>query len=157
VKHETNDAMAMPAMIFGVLILLAAVIFLASRLVSVIGQNSTVGEIDNADEVIANIAPIGEVNTGAVAAGPVVRGGKEIYEAVCAACHGAGVLGAPKFGDNGQWASRHGNGWETLMANATNGINAMPAKGGDPTLTDDELANAVIYILENSGITVKKN
>ena len=156
-KHENKDSMAPIALVFGVLVLLAAVIFLVSRLYSVVVQNSTKGEINNEAQVLANIQPVGEVVTGEVAAGPVTRSGKEVVEAVCASCHGAGVLGAPKIGDNGQWAARFDKGLDGLLKTAISGIGAMPAKGGDPTLTDDELTDSIIYMLNESGFSVKKN
>jgi cytochrome c5 len=155
VKQENKDSMAPIAMIFGVVVLLAAVIFLVTRLVSVYEQNSTKGEINNEAQVLANIQPIGEVATGEVAA-PAARSGKEVVDAVCASCHGAGVLGAPKIGDNGQWSGRFANGLDGLIKTATSGIGAMPAMGGDPTLSEDELADSIIYMLNESGISAKK-
>jgi len=156
VKHENKDSMAPIAMIFGVVVLLAAVIFLVTRLISVYEQNSTKGEINNEAQVLANIQPVGEVATGE-AAGPVARSGKEVVEGVCASCHGAGVLGAPKIGDKGQWEDRFAKGLDGLMKTAISGIGAMPAKGGDPTLSDDELQDSIIYMLNESGFSVKKN
>ena len=154
-KQENKDSMAPIAMIFGVVVLLAAVIFLVTRLVSVYDQNSTKGEINTEAHVLANIQPVGEVATGEVAA-PAARSGKEVVDAVCASCHGAGVLGAPKIGDNGQWSGRFANGLDALVKTATSGIGAMPALGGDPTLSEDELTDAIIYMLNESGISAKK-
>lgn len=77
------------------------------------------------------------------------RDGASIYKAVCHTCHEAGLVGAPKFGNAGDWASRIAKGKDTLYHNAINGINAMPPKGGADIL-DEEVQNAVDYMVENS-------
>lgn len=77
------------------------------------------------------------------------REGKVIYEAVCHTCHAAGLLGAPKFGDKGAWGPRIGKGKPTLYNHAILGFNAMPAKGGNADLLDEEVKNAVDYMAQN--------
>lgn len=84
----------------------------------------------------------------AAASGP--KSGDEVYTTACAACHATGALNAPKFGDASAWSARIAKGNETLYANAINGINAMPAKGGNASLSDDEVKAAVDHILANS-------
>ena len=71
--------------------------------------------------------------------------GKKVYEGVCVACHGSGAAGAPKFGDKTAWAPRLSKGEEALLASATKGLNAMPAKGGY-TGSDAEFKAAVQYL-----------
>src|SRR5690606_40872029 len=66
----------------------------------------------------------------------------QIYAATCAACHGTGVAGAPTLGDTAAWAPLLEKGYETLLQNAINGINAMPPRGGNPNLSDLEVARA---------------
>ena len=78
-----------------------------------------------------------------------VRDGKAVYDAICQTCHGSGVLGSPKLGDAGAWASRIGQGTSTLYDHAINGFNAMPARGG-ADIPDEEVQNAVDYIIEQS-------
>jgi cytochrome c5 len=73
--------------------------------------------------------------------------GEKIYTATCLACHGAGVLGAPKFGDKAMWAPRIAKGMDVLYANSIKGINTMPARGGNAALKDDELKAAVDYMV----------
>jgi cytochrome c5 len=75
--------------------------------------------------------------------------GKKIYEEVCIACHGAGIAGAPKFGDKAAWSGRIGLGIDALYASALKGKGAMPAKGGYSG-SDEELKYAVEYIVNNS-------
>ena len=83
-----------------------------------------------------------------------VRGGKEVYDSSCAGCHGSGVLQAPKLGDGADWGAREKQGLEVLVEHAIKGFKNMPAKGGNPTIKDEEIQNAVIYMLAGSGISV---
>ncbi len=152
---QDKDTMATLAMVLGALVLLAAVIFLVSRLFVVAEKNATKGELDTTARVEENLKPVAEVNAGKVAAGPVVRSGKEIFDGLCVNCHGSGVLGAPKAGNKADWAPRLAKGFDTLLNHATNGFNAMPAKGGDPTLTKADLEKAITYMLEKSGLKKK--
>ena len=76
--------------------------------------------------------------------------GEQVYTATCLACHGAGVLGAPKFGDKAAWAPRVAKGIDTLHKNALNGLNMMPPKGGNAGLSDGDLKSAVDYMVSKS-------
>ena len=73
--------------------------------------------------------------------------GKATYTTVCAVCHGAGVAGAPKFADKAAWAPRIAQGVNVLHANAMKGKGAMPPKGGNPSLSDAQVAAAVDYMV----------
>ncbi len=89
-----------------------------------------------------------------VTSSSISKTGEQVYTAACAVCHGAGVAGAPKFGDNAAWKSRVVKGDEKLYANAINGYigkaGVMPAKGGRPDLSDTEVKNAVDYMTKSS-------
>nr|WP_183383371.1 c-type cytochrome [Halomonas stenophila] len=74
--------------------------------------------------------------------------GESIYNSVCMACHDTGAAGAPKRGDEAAWSERTGQGFETLVSHAINGFNAMPARGGNPNLSDAEVQAAVAYLVE---------
>jgi len=115
--------------------------------------------------VAERIKPFGQVSVAsaetqrepvknAVAALPPSRDGQQVYQATCVACHGAGIAGAPKLGDKGQWAKRIAKGVDTLYASAVNGIQTsagvMPAKGGNPALSNAEVKAAVDYIVARS-------
>ncbi len=80
-----------------------------------------------------------------------VNGGAQTYKAVCAMCHDSGLMGAPKPGDKSAWASRIAQGKDTLIQHAIQGIRMMPAKGGNPSLSDDEVAQTVVYMANQSG------
>ena len=73
--------------------------------------------------------------------------GKATYDSTCAMCHGAGVAGAPKFGDKAAWAPRVATGKDALHNSALKGKGAMPAKGGNPALSDDAVKAAVDYMV----------
>lgn len=76
--------------------------------------------------------------------------GKAVYEGLCVTCHGAGVAGAPKFGDKGAWGARIAQGKDTLYQHALQGFQGkagnMPAKGGNAALSDDEVKAAVDFM-----------
>lgn len=76
--------------------------------------------------------------------------GQVIYSNACSACHKIGIAGAPKVGDKGAWASRIAGGSEKMLNNAINGLGAMPARGGISSLTDEDVAAAVEYMVEQS-------
>jgi len=80
--------------------------------------------------------------------------GKQVYDAGCMACHGTGIAGAPRVGDSDAWADRIGTGLENMVANAINGFQGsqgmMPAKGGNPSLSDEEIEAAVEYMVAES-------
>jgi len=81
----------------------------------------------------------------------VLQTGAAIYASTCQACHGAGVAGAPKVGDSGAWSARIGQGYDTIVKHAIEGLRAMPAKGGNPDLDNVEVARAVVFMANQSG------
>ena len=78
----------------------------------------------------------------------VPEGGQKIYQQACQMCHEAGVAGSPMTGDAAAWAARIAKGRDMLITNAINGIGVMPAKGGQIQLSDEEVASAVDYLLQ---------
>ena len=80
--------------------------------------------------------------------GPVGRSGEAVYNQGCAACHDAGLAGAPLYGDDSQWELRIQKGLEMLTSNAYNGYNAMPAKGLCMDCSEEEIKRSVEYMLE---------
>ena len=120
-------------------------------------------EVYEAPEFIyERIKPIGEVNVGPITevvtqTAPTPKSGKEIFETVCTACHSTGVLGAPKYGDKASWEPRIAKGEAVLLQSALNGFNQMPARGGQPNLSDDEIKSTVEYMLAAVGVSSNAN
>jgi cytochrome c5 len=76
--------------------------------------------------------------------------GAEVYTAQCVACHAAGVVGAPKFGDAAAWGPRIAQGYETLLTHALKGKGAMAAQGGG-AFSDIEIGRAVVHMANAAG------
>ena len=80
--------------------------------------------------------------------------GEAVYNAGCIACHGAGIAGAPRVGDADAWVERMAAGMDVVIDHAINGYQGskgmMPAKGGNPSLSDDEVKAAVEYMVAAS-------
>jgi cytochrome c5 len=109
------------------------------------------------------ILPVGEVRYGeegaaalaevqAAAAAPVVEevaivDGEQVYGGLCKTCHDAGVAGAPLAASDQMATRLDEKGLETLVYNAINGLNAMPPRGGNPNLTDEQIQAAVEFML----------
>ena len=117
------------------------------------------------------IAPVGAVYAGATgaasqaaanaaaaaaAASQVAYGGTldgaVIFDSLCAGCHTSGAGGAPTM-DAAHWAARLPKGKDLLHKNAIEGFTGtsgvMPAKGGNPALTDEQVAATVDWMLGN--------
>lgn len=82
-----------------------------------------------------------------VAAAPPAPSGRPVFEQVCAACHEAGLGGAPAIADRENWRRRIQQGEPVLVDHALNGFRAMPARGGNAMLTDAEVKAAVRYMI----------
>lgn len=79
--------------------------------------------------------------------------GPQVYNEACIACHGAGIGGAPVLGDAAAWDARISKGMDVLYDHAINGftdVGVMPAKGGRMDLSDQEVNDAVDYMVEES-------
>jgi cytochrome c5 len=153
--------------VIGALMAVTVVLIFVAR---AIGGESQLGWVKEdpryAAEVQGRIEPVGRVSlpgdepaaaAGAVAEVPAAATpvaakltGEQVYNAACFACHGAGVGGAPKFGDAAAWKPRLAQGIATLNKHAIEGFQGqagvMPAKGGRVDLSDEEITAAVAFI-----------
>lgn len=118
----------------------------------VVDEEAVAEEAVVEDEPVAEPEPAPAEEAELVAASDVTPG-SEVNTIACAACHSIGVLNAPVTGDNEQWAGLfEERGLDELVHNAINGIRGMPPRGGNPRLTDDEIYNAVVYMLMQSDV-----
>ena len=123
--------------------------FAASDVNSALDERS---DIENTQATALRIAPVGKFSVTTIAAAPIeakVLSVEDMYTS-CAACHATGAAEAPITGDAGQWAERIAKGVNTLYSNAINGVNAMPARGGNSALTDDNVKAIVDYMIDQS-------
>lgn len=126
-------------------------IFAIALLVKNVGSDSRSGAGADAlsqEATAARIEPVGKVLLK-LEGGPA-KSGEEVFKAQCAACHAAGLAGAPKFGDAGAWAPRLGQGYGALLASALKGKGAMGAQGGGD-FSDLEIGKAVVHMANAGG------
>ncbi|MBK6598885.1 MAG: cytochrome c5 family protein [Proteobacteria bacterium] len=80
--------------------------------------------------------------------------GEAVYKQLCSSCHQMGIAGAPKLGDRSAWEARIAQGANVLYEHSIKGYTGtkgmMPAKGGNPALSDAKVQAAVDYMVENS-------
>ena len=142
------------------------------------GMRTESSSPDMTEELIAaRIKPVGELNlatdgaadapAASAAAAPApaagaqapaatkgrlaaARSGEEVYQQACAMCHTAGLAGAPRTGDKAAWQPRLAQGKPTLYEHAIKGFRAMPAKGGNASLSDAEVKAAVDHLAAKS-------
>ena len=146
--------------------LLVAFMFVAIFIARSIGAVSAEARIMSEKEALQRIQPVGQVHVAAADAAPVAAApapvqvaavaaessGESVYTGACGACHSTGALNAPKVGDTAAWEPRIAQGLEALVSAAVNGKNAMPARGGQPALSDADIRAAVEYMLEKTGL-----
>ena len=153
-------------LVLGILIAIAVVLYILARIVASNTQDKNVMETKEMRAFITdNIAPVAKVavagqDNSALAPAKQENApakdlpGEEVFNTTCQACHGAGVAGAPKSGDKAAWAPRIAKGVDTLHKHAIEGFQGqagfMPAKGGQPALTDKSVMNAVDYMVSAS-------
>lgn len=153
----------------GLLGITIALFFIANALAE---SNLDVNNLENPKaiaELEERLSPVGKVATDAPAtaatavtaapvtvalapaAAPAKVDGKAVYEQACIACHGAGIAGAPKFGDKANWAPRIKQGPAMLYDHAIKGYTGkagmMPPKGGRMDLSDDAIKAAVDHMV----------
>jgi cytochrome c5 len=99
------------------------------------------------------IQPIGSV---AIRDGNrVLQPGDAVYRAQCAACHDAGLVGAPMFGSAGDWTARISQGLDVLVNHTLQGKGAMGPQGGG-AFSDLEIARAVVFLANAGGASFEE-
>jgi cytochrome c5 len=140
---------ALWAGMFAPIIAIALIIGLIAHIQGTHGEHDSLAYNDKATD--ARIKPVGDVVIVDASAVRVEKEGSVVFAEVCTSCHTAGALGAPKFGDKAAWAPRIAKGYDTLIKHALGGFNQMPARGGNPDLSDIEVARAVAYMANDAG------
>lgn len=99
------------------------------------------------------IAPVASYDLRDINAPRVYKTGQEVYQQICAACHMAGVAGAPKLGNVTDWSGRIALGFKKLHESVIKGKNAMPPRAGasPDDVSDYELERALVYMVNASG------
>ncbi len=161
----------MYSLVIGVLVVVALGIFVLAMEMS--ERTQGIYTRDTAEyqaAVVARIRPVGEVympGEEVEAAVPVVATveepepvatamtGPQVYNTACLACHSSGVGGSPIVGDTAEWADRIAQGIDVLYDHAINGFDGdaltpMLPKGGRMDLTDQEVRDAVDYMVAES-------
>lgn len=133
--------------------------------IALIGLTTALGAItvyathNSPESVEARVSAVGELSisneneaASAETDGPV--DGESVYNTACGACHGAGIGGAPALGDVAAWEPRIEQGMDTMIEHAILGFQGdagvMPAKGGNPSLSDEAVTAAVQYMVDQS-------
>jgi cytochrome c5 len=98
------------------------------------------------DQAAAAIAALPNAPAPASSAADKAQAGKALYTQVCQACHAAGVMGAPKFGNKDDWAPRLKEPMDVIYNYALHGKGNMPPKGGSQA-SDDDVKAAVDYMV----------
>jgi len=83
--------------------------------------------------------------------------GRAVYQETCAACHAYGAAGAPRLSERSAWGARIKQPQKLLVGHAINGLNTMPPKGGNPSLSDVDVSNAVAYMLDQLRVASKSD
>lgn len=157
------------SIVIGVLAAFALAVLVLSMKMSDLTQGVYTRDTDEYQAAVkSRIEPLGQVylpgeqhtssapvTLTAVEPQPVVTAltGPQVYNAACIACHGTGIGGSPMLGDAAAWAPRIAKGMDTLNQNALGGftdIGYMPPKGGRVDLSDQEILDAVTYMVSQS-------
>ncbi|MEO6897602.1 MAG: c-type cytochrome [Caldimonas sp.] len=159
--HETNDMdgphegpiKTPKQLILAVLFAFVVPIFLIILLVMYVSSDKRPAAGSDAmtpQSISARIKPVGMVEIKDASDLSALKTGEQVFAAQCTACHTAGVLGAPKFGDVDAWAPRIKTGYEALLHAALAGKGQMPPQGGGD-FSDYEIARAVVYMADKGG------
>ena len=125
-------------------------IVLFVKYVAVSHETASDADAQSDEAIAARIQPVGSVTLKVAGDAGSARTGEEVFKGQCSACHAAGMLGAPKFGDHAAWAPRITQGFDLLWQHALHGKNNMPPQGGGD-YSDYEVARAVVYMANAGG------
>lgn len=138
------------AVVFSFLVPILVIVLLVNYVASADKPMAGKEEGMSSEAVATRIQRVGMVEIKDQSDPGALKKGDQVYTAQCQACHGAGVAGAPKFGDEAAWAPRIKAGYEALLGSALKGKGAMgPQGGGD--FSDLEIGRAVVHMVNGAG------
>jgi cytochrome c5 len=160
----------MYSLVIGGLAIFALAIFVLAMKMSDLTQGIYTTDVDEyRDAVNARLKPVGQVYlpgddlpTDAPSVSPIEEAapvsatlsGAQVYNKACNVCHGNGIGNAPMLSDAPDWEPRIAQGDDTLKEHAINGFGGsagfMPPKGGNASLSDQEVHAAVDYMIEQA-------
>jgi cytochrome c5 len=153
-SHGNDPFIKTPKQLITVVTLALLVpIFIIVMLASWVNSGPRDGAGSNAmskEATAARIKPVAELALKGTGGAKALKVGADVYKGQCAACHDAGVAGAPKFGDAAAWGARIKTGYEALLNSALKGKGAMAAQGGGD-YEDAEIARAVVHMANAAG------
>lgn len=134
--------------------------YTAARATQTDANTRPAGQVNVAGETPDEPEPaVAAADSGAAAAPDAAAGGadpgKSTYDGLCVSCHGSGLPNVPQLGDKAAWEPRIAQGMDVMYTHAIGGFVGasgmpMPAKGGNPALTDDQVKAAVDYMVAGS-------
>lgn len=153
---KTTPKEVVVSVVFGLFAPLIAIVLILMLVNNIQSQQVDEDSPEVADAaILKNIAPVAKLEALDANAPKVEKSGEEIFNTSCTSCHSSGALGAPKYGNKGDWAGRLGQGFDKLIEHAINGIRSMPPRGGNPDLSDTEIARTVAYMANSAGASFK--
>ena len=160
-EHDPHSsAIKTPKQLIVVVVLAFVVPITVIGLLSQLFTSSPRDAKQDEQRVLERIKPVGTVVIAEAGSASGNMSGQQVFAQVCKTCHEPGIAGAPKMGDKAAWAPRIATGESTLVQHATAGYQGktgvMPAKGGNPGLTDDEVHRAVVYLANAAGAAWKE-
>lgn len=166
-NHDQRFFDMFMVVIGGLIVVTVALIFIARYMAGNTQLQWVQTQPETEQQVLDRIAPIGRValpgddeQLAAAAATPTVAPvaekltGPQVYNAACLACHGAGIAGAPRMGEAGDWTARLAQGMDVIYRHSLEGFTGsagyMPPKGGRADLSDEEIMAAVDFMIAES-------
>ncbi|MES2998556.1 MAG: c-type cytochrome [Pseudomonadota bacterium] len=113
----------------------------------------------SAEATEARITPIGKVRIALKSTPQLpfpstrktqIHLGKTLFETHCILCHGSGIAGAPRFGNEADWKPRIKKELSLLLKHVKNGYRAMPPKGTCLECSSADLEAAIHYMVKNA-------
>lgn len=102
-------------------------------------------------DIIASLILVaGMLSPNLASAGVDAKAGEAVFNHACKFCHGVGRMGAPRIGDKAAWSERIKQGESRLTDHAFLGYRNMPARGDCDTCSDQDIVNAVAYMVNQS-------